>query len=333
LVDHHSIHFSVTTTVINNTGEWVDIEVTTESKNFSSEWEIIDESPNVDRKEFNASSFEVQTYLTIVTNNLADVSTGIETLKIYGTDAHGEVVADFEYDISYTVVLPPVPEPSFIVTNFEYDSIPVDTVYIPIEILDPFAKDFHSYIELPFLDYYWIERPIIFEPSEIILENIENLDCMHEDPFLEDPSKSWCYGDTIGLTNQHLMHQVIHGNIGSDNDYRMEFLMNIYDPVDSLNSNQKVRFIALDAECIYGQYSNLVDIPNNYVYTCPGGSVTLNARPQYGSLTWEHQSNTPQTFTGNTVSFDNIEESIYLYVTTRDDEGCLLFQNISRLVQ
>lgn len=330
LLESYPIDHYVTTEITNTTNEVLEVTITTISKSFPDAWDIIDESPAVEESFF-MSGFNNHSLFTNVSHlaaGSATVGTGIETIRIVATDTAGTEVMNITHEIEYIVSLPAIPTPSFIITNFEYDSIPLDTVYIPLEIEDPFSKDFYSYLEISFLDFYWLERPIVFEPQEIILENIENLECVHEDPYLEDPSKSWCKGDTISLANNHLMHQQMSGNIGTGNDYKMEFLMNIYDPIDSLNSNQLVRFIAKESECVYGKYTNLVDLPNSYAYTCPGGSITITTRPQYGSVTWVDEQN-QITYTGSSVTFDNVQDRIYLNVSTRDDEGCLLFQNVT----
>jgi len=251
---------------------------------------------------------------------------GTQLLNIRAEDADGNLLTETTETLCYQFDLANVPSPTFYLSNFDDHLEVADTIYVPIEISDPFSRQFWGFAEWQTIDAWGIERYLIMEPMEIITENIEEIICQGElDPIQQNHDLNLCSGDTIN-TNIYFTHFLnFEGKLAPTNDYRYEILVNVYDPVDSLNSNQQIRFIARDANCINGQEASIVDSHNQTTQICAGQEVTLTANPGFENITWQDQNNN-QSYTGNSVTFTDIQQNISLYVTSRDAEGCLSYQ-------
>jgi len=251
---------------------------------------------------------------------------GTHDLRITAQLADGAIVHDEVVTICYDFTLNQGPSPSFRILESYQDTITADTIYLPFEIIDPFNRDFYMQTELNFYDYWGTSRYIVFEPIELISENIVEMTCnLNDDPSSPTFGNQLCLGDTIYWSSDFINHFDFHGKLGQSNDYKYELLLNVYDLVDSTNSRQQVRFIAVDAGCLNGKEANLVIGQNNNAYVCQGSDITLTGFPNYGELTFTNQ-NTGEETTGTSFTVTNIQESISLYITSVDEEGCMLFQ-------
>ena len=255
----------------------------------------------------------------LFTDQIEDVDTAYQTFQISAKDLSGSILQEESVTIAYQLIIPTKPTPTFQILDFEGVEL-ADTIYIPLEIQDPFNRDFFSLIEFIFEDFWYLERPIVWEPIEYISENIEFVECQFHDPYLENPDATWCQGETMSWTNSFINFVEINGQLGQANDYRYEVLVNIYDPADPIGSSQQVRFIAADAECVYGYEADIITNPQEYIYVCAGEEVTLQARAEYSNVNWHDQSG--NIISGYEVTYTDIQENVYISVSAQDEEGC-----------
>lgn len=272
----------------------------------------------------------VDAFVYLITDEIEDVDIAVHKILITATDQNGNILEEIEHLMEYEIFYDNLPSPTFEIRDFS-NAVIVDTILIPIELPDPFSREFFAYAEFVFDDFWNLDRKIIWEPIELISENIEITECFYDDLFPNDPELSWCKGDTISWISSYIGNVNFNGTLAPTNDYRYEILFNVYDPADRLNSNQQIRFIARNAACVYGYEADIISYPDDYIYLCEGSSISLNARPEFGEVTWTDQNG--NGVIGSEVNYVDIQENVYIEVRTTDSDGCIIYDYITILIE
>lgn len=278
-----------------------------------------------------AEEYSNRTGSLVQVNEYTDITAFNQVIKVTAKDELGNVLEEKQHELLYEIYAADLVSPTFRILDQNFIEL-ADTIYFPVEVGDPFSREFLSQININMNDEWNLERPITWEPQEIILENIEVLECWHDDPFSLEPDKSWCKGDTVNWISTLISFAELSGTLGQSNDYRIEILVHVYDKEDSLNSSQTIRFIGADADCINGTQVDLVINPERSVYLCPGSDLSLMARVGFPNITWRDQSNNTTT-TGSSFMLTDIQENTSIYITSRDENGCLFYDHFDIYIE
>ena len=312
--------------VANNTNEPYIIELETVELNIPDAWDLnFDPSVEINNFIIPSGITEVfQMLIELINPNGSAIGQGIHHLALRTLDIEGNLLAEEDIEIIYEVVLPNHPSPTFKVFN-DSDSTEATRIFIPISFASEPGAIFHREFSIPFQDFWDIDRPIIFEPIEISVENISNIQHTNYDGFVEDPTKSWLLGDTIFHDARHLSvtgRMGLGGTVDDPSNFKYEVLVNIYDPIDSMASSQIVKFEVVSGDCVYGIDTDILGIGSDDIEICKGMTLNFTVPSEFTDISWtDWQSN--QTFTSPSITLSNIQEHTGLDISARDEKGCL----------
>ena len=234
------------------------------------------------------------------------------------TEVYNEVI-----EIIYEFEPVDLGSPSFIIEDFNGDSF-TDTIPILVDRVDDFFIAFSDFF---YEDVTWITRYIAIEPLELITENIEFIFC--DDSFNRDPNKSFCNGETVEVLNFDLFTLFFDGSFETSSpNWKLEFLINFYDPLDSLNSNQTIRFIGKDIACETASPATIIDLPAENRIFCRGEDIELSALPGFRDINWADMTDDILVVVGPSLTIRDIQGTHTVSVHALDDEGCQFTQTI-----
>lgn len=313
--------------IFNNTGEALYIDFITEEINLPPNWQTDPNEISLNGEFYiipTVGKFCAPTHLNLTEAGFDDVGLGYQILRIKVYDKNDNVLYEGTERIEYELAAPQVPSsPTFMITTYQVDTLtilPADTIYLNVNIIDDNNLFFNSYAEFQFIDNWGIDRPIVFDPIELISENVNATECIVDDPFFMDHDKYWCQGDMITVTSSYFEWLNMNGYLDSKDDFDYEVLFNVYDPADSLNSNQQIRFIARSYECLDPTWTQIIDAQDSInVEICLGGDVTLTALPEFTNVEW-YINGVPNF--GNTLELTGVMENIYIQIFAQDSAGC-----------
>jgi len=218
---------------------------------------------------------------------------GEQQVRIIATSANGAEVFNELFVFTYEFEPLIIPKPTFQIFDLRNRDEPADSMFIEFHF-SPNDPSFFGISSIAFSDEWWVERFIAVEPI------------------------------TIRITNFDFFEFTFEGMLDPLADWRYEMFVNIYDPIDSLNSNQQIRFIAVNADCANGIATDIVDSPNKVTNLCAGADTVLTTFSTFRNVHWFDAIN-GIVVSGPTLEVNNIQGPSFLQIQAEDDEGCLFF--------
>jgi len=234
------------------------------------------------------------------------------------TEVYNETI-----EINYEFEPVDLGSPSFTIEDFNSAVFP-DTIAIEVEVVDDFFIGCSHFF---YHDDTWISRYIAIEPLEIITENIDELFC--NDNINRDPNKSLCNGESIEVLNSNLSVFFFNGTFETPSpNWKLELLINFYDPLDSLNSNQTIRFIGKDIACETPSKDTIIDLPAENRIFCRGEDIELNVLPGFRDVNWADITDDVRIVVGPSLTISDIQGTHTVSVQALNDNGCQFTQTI-----